>query len=241
MKINTRAVARVGARVSGGSFSRDEWKQGGGGSFSGLTARFSCVRRQRVFESRLGFLRVGEIPVSVHRNQEGSGLCWLMRRGLKSDVIVVKVSAPPRVADGLAFGFVSFVIDVSHSVWLRNGSRESLAVFVSASHRSSHPGTVVLVLFHLRWCPLMAEASTCSIWDAVQSVVWRYIQTSFGGVGKALLLQRRQGNSRHPRQRGELYFPENHVDGRERLPISKDFENKLAECAGFSGRTKLDL
>ncbi|KAF2607090.1 hypothetical protein F2Q68_00045955 [Brassica cretica] len=89
--------------------------------------------------------------------------------------------------------------------------------------------------------PLMAEASTCSIWDAVQSVVLRYIQTSFGGVGKALLLQRRQGNSRHPRQRGELHFPENHVDGRERLPISKDFENKLAECAGFSGRAKLDL
>ena len=46
----------------------------------------------------LGFLRVGEIPVSVHRNQEGSGLYWLMRRGLKSHVIVVKLSSLfPRV------------------------------------------------------------------------------------------------------------------------------------------------
>ncbi|KAL0872349.1 hypothetical protein Bca101_022054 [Brassica carinata] len=53
----------------------------------------------------IGFLRVGEIPVSAHRNQECFGLYWLRRRGLKSDVIVVKVSGLfPCVC---AFGFVS--------------------------------------------------------------------------------------------------------------------------------------
>ncbi|KAJ4889464.1 Uncharacterized protein Rs2_29212 [Raphanus sativus] len=48
----------------------------------------------------------------------------------------------------------------------------------SASCPSSHPGTVVLVL-------LTAEASTCSIWDAVQGVMWRLIHSSFGGDRKA--------------------------------------------------------
>ena len=33
-----------------------------------------------------------------------------------------------------------------------DGSRESLAVYESASHCSSHPDAVVLVLFLLRWC-----------------------------------------------------------------------------------------
>ncbi|KAF3516053.1 hypothetical protein DY000_02059139 [Brassica cretica] len=118
----------------------------------------------------------------------------------------------------------------SDSFGCLDGSPESLAVFESASRGSSDPGTVDVAMEAIRLCagPLMAEASTCSIWDAVQSVVWRYIQTSFGGVGKALLLQRRQGNSRHLRQRGEPHFSENHVDGRERLPISKDFEKQTS-------------
>lgn len=45
-----------------------------------------------------GSLRVGEIPVLAHRNQECSGLLRLRRRGLKSDVTVVEVSGfVPRV------------------------------------------------------------------------------------------------------------------------------------------------
>ncbi|KAH0875205.1 LOW QUALITY PROTEIN: hypothetical protein HID58_072567, partial [Brassica napus] len=157
-----------------------------------LREEAASVRVKAGFDGSL-LLRIGcfvlisvtlEIPVSVHRNQEGSGLCWLMRRGLKSDVIVVKVSGlfPHVCAFWVRLEWLSMAIRTClvasnlcrsflfrhliqplrewPTAWLLvlsrfgclDGSRESLAVFVSASHRSSHPGTVVLVLFHLRWC-----------------------------------------------------------------------------------------
>ncbi|CAN6829398.1 unnamed protein product, partial [Brassica oleracea var. botrytis] len=69
-------------------------------------------------------LRVGEIPVLAHRNQECSGFLWLWRGGLNLDVTVVKVSD-----NGCG-----------------DGSRESLVIPESASSPSSHPSSVVLVL-----------------------------------------------------------------------------------------------
>ena len=60
----------------------------------------------------LGSLRVGEIPVLAHRNQECSGFLWLWRRGLNLDVTVVEVSG--FVSRVCAYSFVS-----SGRLWLQ--------------------------------------------------------------------------------------------------------------------------
>ncbi|WZZ52373.1 hypothetical protein YC2023_052480 [Brassica napus] len=132
---------RAGVRVSGGSSSREESTLGGGGSFSGLTARtgrggavlsrilgfmerliFSYLERSGGEIARLRVkadsvvlccsgsvalwsLRVGEIPVLAHRNQECSGFLWLWRRGLNLDVTVVEVSVLSRV---VVYGYKGF-------------------------------------------------------------------------------------------------------------------------------------
>ncbi|KAF3500175.1 hypothetical protein F2Q69_00042837 [Brassica cretica] len=147
------------------------------------------------------------------------------------------------------------------------GSRESLAVFESASCPCSHPGAAVLVLFLWRWCSWLScvgfetsfsgcgdgyNPSFCRFRRRLKQVLARFGMRFKASCGVSYILAlvafaRPCYSGDVKGTPGILGNEENLTFPRITLMVENGYrcrrisKNKLAECAGFSGWAKLVL